>query len=44
MQFASDSKKLTTTRKVYSVFDALSQIGGLMGVILSLSSLLISDF
>jgi hypothetical protein len=43
MNFWLDSKVTTTEREVFTLFDAIAQAGGMMGVIISVVSFFIAD-
>lgn len=43
INFDLDPLVTTTNREVYTIFDAISQTGGMMGVIFALVSFLVGD-
>jgi hypothetical protein len=43
LNFDLNPKVLTTQREAYTIFDAISQTGGLMGVIYAIVSFLVGD-
>jgi hypothetical protein len=43
LNFDSDPNVLTTERYAYTIFDAISQTGGLMGVLYAIVSFLVGD-
>jgi hypothetical protein len=43
MTFLSDPEVITTTREVFSLIDALAQIGGVLGITLTIIRFFIKD-